>query len=572
MLNKKGVNAIISTLLIIVMVLAISSSMYFWLAKMQVESQEVATQYQEETLSNVITEVKIVDDATYNTLAEGKLCLPATLTMMLQNTGANNLKINNNSEILVSNSNGPICLSKFDGSCIESEDQIYIGTDNTPKNSNISYSSDGITWTIADENVGSWKLLSGVEFDEKLYFGGYYLSPEALKGARLFKSCDATDWLMDASFPLKTQITTIKTFNGKLYLGTSVSTLAESNGSVHKLEDNSTWSNVYGSGDLEIRALEVFNNQLYAGVAFEENLTRTSDGTTWTVANGTLGNITALFADGSYLYAGLDGGQIWRSTDGSDFGGAAVSSTGDDAILSFEKLGSDIYASTNKSGSASIFHSPDGITWIEVYSAEGNSDNDTINDLAVLNGYIYATLSDTDGGGGGVIRSQDGSSWAEVYTDDQLGVLTITNYTRCSKSNVECLQGCNTKMVPGETRTLELKLSDTDCDMSSYGTSTDYSFRINFGSSASVSGRFGKEVIDSSTSNSVCSYTYPFCNGDCTNEEGGLCVNSQFTQSCICIAIDACEAIPTDEIDCSEGDGFCDGSCSFTGDHCECDT
>jgi flagellin-like protein len=571
-MTKKGVTNIVALLLTILIVFVIASSMYFWIAKLQVESQETGTQYQQETLANVITEVTIVDDAVYNTLAEGKLCLPATLTMMLQNTGANELKISNNSDIIVSDSNGPICLSKFTGACTDSEDRLYIGIDNTPQNSNISYSLDGLTWLPADNSVGSWKLLSSIDFDDKLYMSGYDIAPEVVSGARLFKSCDMSNWLTDSNFVLKSQINTFEIFNEELYVGTSVSAIDASNGTVHKLETNSTWTDVYYSGDFEVRALEVFNNKLYAGIAFNENLTSTSDGTTWSIANSTLGNITALFADGSYLYAGLNGGQIWRSLDGMDFGTVAVSSTGDDAILSFEKLGSNIYASTNKSGSASIFQSADGETWTEVYSAEGNTDNDTINDLAVLNGYIYATLADSSGGGG-VIRSQDGASWSEVYTEEGFGVLTITNYTYCNKNDVSCLRGCSSNIVPGETRTIEIKLSNTDCDMSQFATSTDYSYRINFGSSASVSGRFSKKVVDSSNSNSVCSYTYPFCNGDCTNDGGGTCINSQFAQACICMSIDNCEDINTDETDCSAGNGFCGGNCvlSDIGDHCTCE-
>ena len=57
MLNKKAITNIISLLLTILIVLAIASTMYFWFAKLQTESQQIGTQYQDKTLGNVITEV-----------------------------------------------------------------------------------------------------------------------------------------------------------------------------------------------------------------------------------------------------------------------------------------------------------------------------------------------------------------------------------------------------------------------------------------------------------------------------------------------------------------------------------
>ena len=385
MLNKKAITNIISLLLTILIVLAIASTMYFWFAKLQPESQQIGTQYQDKTLGNVITEVIIVDDAVYNTLAEGKQCLPATITLTIQNTGAKNLKINNDSTILVSDGDGPICLSKFDGACTDSEDRLYAATDNGGSNANVSYSTDGTTWSVADTNVGSWKLISSIEFNDELYFGGYFVAAPA-DGAQVYKSCDSANWQTSGTFTSAYDVYDLEVFNGELYAATGSGTsLAITNGSVHKLYSNLTWKAVHESGDLEARALEVFESQLYAGIAFEENLTRTSDGTTWTVANGTLGNVTALFADGSYLYAGLDGGQIWRSTDGADFGINPVVSTGDDAVLAFEKLGSNVYAATNKSGAASIFQSSNGADWTEVYKTEvAGNNNDTINDFAVF--------------------------------------------------------------------------------------------------------------------------------------------------------------------------------------------
>jgi archaellum component FlaG (FlaF/FlaG flagellin family) len=554
MVNKKGVNTIVSVLLLIMITFVVASTMYFWVTRIQVESQETTTQYQEKTLGNVITEAKIIGDPEYNTLAEDNSCLPATLTFTLQNTGAKKIPITNNSEILVSDGNGPICLNTFAGTCESSEDRLYIGVNNGASNANISYSTDGSTWVQGDPNIGTLSLWESITYDEKIYYGSTYTGdPSEFKGGQTLKSCDFSNWIADNSFVWSYITNDLVVFNGKLYAATG--SIAQT-GRVYVKHNNATWEEVWDSLDKEVYSLTVFDDYLYAGTT--DNITRSSDGIVWTDVNDTLGNATALHARDGELYVGFNGGEIWRSSDGLLFENTTTPNSYNQ-IDTFEVFDSEIYAAASNYTNASILKLS-GPNWVVV----NNTQADNIYDFAVFNNKLYAAVSGEDNAG--VISSSDGTTWTYAYVGEN--VTTISNYTYCSNEKVSCLQGCGSDLVPGETRVMELQLSNTNCDMTQFGTSTEYKFRINFGSSASVASRFGKELI-SSSSNSRCEYTYPFCNGVC---DGGSCIAAPLGQMCMCVPSELCQDIDTHQFACSTGTGCGELSCTFNVDsqQCEC--
>jgi flagellin-like protein len=552
--SKKGVNTIVATLLLIMITFVIASTMYFWVTKMQAESRETTTQYQEKTLGNVITETKIVSDPVYNTLAEDNVCLPATLTFTIQNTGAKKIRIDNTSEILVSDGNGPICLNTFAGTCDDPEDRLYIGVQNGASNANISYSTDGSTWVQGDAAVGTSLLWKGTVYDKKIYYGSTYDGePTELKGGQTFKSCDFNNWVVDTAFIWSNIVHDLEVFNEKLYASTGSGTQT---GIIYVKHNNATWGDVWNSEDKHIYALETFEGYLYAGTT--DNITRSSDGTTWTGVNDTLGNISALYATSSYLYVGFGGGEIWRSSAGLLFENTTLPYEYT-SISAFEEFDGSLYAAASNNTNASILKLS-GTTW----SVVNNTKADHIYDFALFNNKIYASVSGNDNAG--VISSSDGTTWTYAYANQN--VTTITNYTYCNKEKVSCIRGCDSELVPGETRTLELQLSNTDCDMTVFGTSTEYKFRIIFGSSAYIAGRFGKEQISSSNTNSRCEYTYPFCNGACTI---GTCRAAPLGQICVCQQSEPCGSIDSQQEQCSIGN--CDGgACTLNIETlmCEC--
>jgi hypothetical protein len=569
--SKRAVTNIISLLLVILITFAIASAMYFWLTRIQIESQEVGTQYHEQTLSSIITEVKVVDEPLYNTLSEDSPCIPTSIKMLIQNTGAKKVGIDNSSEILISDSNNNVlCLSTFEGTCTNKESGIFAAIQNDNANSSIIHSTDGVTWTSRDDNMGTSEILSSAEYNDTIYFGGKsVLADVSTVGARVFKSCDFTSWNNDNDLPTARNVFDLIVFNGNLYAATG-SDPGDGNGKVFKRESNQTWTEVYDSGSDEIRDLVIFNDQIYAGTFGAGKLVKTSDGETWTVSHPSLGNITKLEVyenkDGIKIYAGLDGGEVWSSSDGIDFGSRRDLDTSDDAITSFQIFNSDLFVGTNKSGSASIYrysYNLDG--WGQVYKAESANQNDSINGFTIFNDKLFAAMFSTSGGV--ILTSTNGLSWQKAYEAEGLGFSNIANYSYCAQNKVECMQGCGSDMVAGETRLIELKLSNTECDLAVYGTGSKYDFRINLGSEASVSGRFDKDIVEVSNENSLCEYTYPFCNGVCTN--GGACAIT-FGHECECMAAEVCGGLPPDW-SCSIG--TCDtGTCTSNLDTgiCEC--
>ncbi|MBT4114182.1 hypothetical protein HOD83_02005 [Candidatus Woesearchaeota archaeon] len=552
MISKKGVTTVVSLLLVVLITFAIASSMYYWFTKIQTESQEVGTQYQEKTLTDVITELAIVDDAVYNTLAESEACIPESIKMLIQNTGAKNLDISNDSEILVSKSDGTtLCLSKFTGTCRATATGLYAAKQNSGFNANITYSTDGITWTGKDDNVGTYALLSSAEFDNTFFFGGQSNSTDiTVDGARIFKSCDFENWYAEVALPQARKIHDLKVFKNQLYAATGSD---GGLGKIYRRETNMSWTEVYDCGCDDVRALSVYNNQLYAGTSSAGDIFRSSNGTTWTVVPNSINDVESMLTYDNYLYVGADGGKLWRSGDGLSFGGNWILNTRDDAVTALGIFNGDLFVGTNESNDASIWRytgSDPEPFWSKAYTAGGLSNNNSVTDFAVYDDKLYATLLSGSGGGAILNSSNDGLDWTEVNPDvDGEGFTTIINFSRCTRNYVKCVQGCDSEMKPGETRALELQLSDTDCDVSGFGTNTEFPFRINIGSSAAVSGRFSKDITASTNDKSPCEYTYSFCNGVCSG--GGSC-GTIYGVGCVCMAPRPCDGL-SPEFSCSIG-------------------
>ena len=566
MFSKKAITNVVALLLVIFMTFAIAGSMYYWFTKIQVETQEVGTQYQEKTLSNVITELTIVDDAVYNTLAESDNCIPTSISMLIQNTGAKSLDVNN-SDLLLSKADGEtICLSNFAEWCNNLENRLYVSRQNGASNADLIYSTDGTNWVVADSNLGVNNIISSVVFDDNLFYGSYLIPPgdPVVRGAAILKTCDNENWNADVSIPFARNIYDLVAFNGSVYAATGSD---GGLGAVYKREANYTWTNVYASGSTDVRALLVFNDQIYAGISNTGKLVRSEDGEVWSLATSSLGNVTALATFNDIIYAGLDDGTVWASSDGTDFGSRQVLNTDDDEITAMANFSGKLFVGTKQTNAASIYKY-DGSGWWERYRAEISSKNDSVHDFISFKDKIYAVLYNDIGTGGAIIRSDTGDVWSTVYSEvNGSGFTTLATDNVCANEDVTCVRGCNSNMVPGETRTLELQLSNTDCDISGLATGTEYGFRINFGSSAAVSGRFSKEVVETSNANSLCEYTYPFCNGACAG--GGSCVTI-FGAECVCMAPMPCEGVPPD-FSCSIGTG-CPGTCELNAvlGMCEC--
>jgi hypothetical protein len=210
----------------------------------------------------------------------------------------------------------------------------------------------------------------------------------------------------------------------------------------------STWSNVMSGGfgnplNQAIDHLIEFDGALYAGTYNWDDDAGTSDGgEIWRSTNGTLWTqvVDAGFGDPdnaeAFRFAVFDGdlyvgtcsgtetagGEVWRSASG-DLGTwtqSVANGFGDatnNCVLALEPHGGYLYVGTlNRTGGGEVWRSPSGDpgTWLEVGSA--STANTGITALAEFNGDLYILTTHTSAAGGEVWRCHDcdGSDFEQV--------------------------------------------------------------------------------------------------------------------------------------------------------------
>ena len=192
----------------------------------------------------------------------------------------------------------------------------------------------------------------------------------------------------------------------------------------------------------------IFNNKLYITTdnppppnGTNPQIWFTEDGITWSQASTTAGNSAESFCvahvfNGSLYVAdcegsnGQFGARIYKSTDGYYFelvhDPYAVDHNKCESINSMAIFNGYLYAggSTNNGtancstvGDSEVWRTRDGSTWERVISnAFGNTNNNIIRDMFVFKGYLYAFVRNTTDGTQ-VWRSQNGADWTQVNTN-----------------------------------------------------------------------------------------------------------------------------------------------------------
>jgi len=204
------------------------------------------------------------------------------------------------------------------------------------------------------------------------------------------------------------------------------------------------WNQINDSGfgnpiTIGVTALEVFQDQLYAGAANWE-----MGGQVWRLGSVGLWEPVSEtgFADGAnnpaildlaifqgQLYAGTGlnnaaPGQVWRSTDGIDWQPVTVDGFGDSeniAVTNFVAYKGMLYAGTGSvDGSAQIWRSPTGNSgsWTQVAPDESGLAGN-VTGFAVFKNALYVAIEPADSSGLPiqVWRSTNGSDWV-IVTDN----------------------------------------------------------------------------------------------------------------------------------------------------------
>lgn len=549
-MNRKGAVTIITIILAVMLTIAIASGMYFWFTKIQSSSQQNTQQYSEELLTDIITELKVVEAPVYNTLAEGRSCIPASLTFYVQNTGTRKVELDKaQSDLRIWNFNkDTICFSTLDGACTSTEVRLYAIAEQGPA-AEINYTTDGESWSAKQA------LTVDVANDMEKLYEDIFIGSDA---GKIFKTCNNEEWGSEKVDLLDFGIS-LKNFQNTLYAG-GANDSSEPYGHVYKRFNSSEWSSVYSTGEKIVKSLEVFNNKLYAGTHGDSGgkIFESSDGSSWSEKNSSITNVSAMYTNNSHIYVGARNGNIYRSSDGQNF--ALMQSLNEEEVVAFEYFNDLLIVIASNASNSSIYTSGDGQTWTLRSSF---SPYYTTYDLEVFGNQLYA-----GGMNGTIFNSSTGTeTWTNLANlSVAANIRALQNHTKCTNYKANCTRGCDSEIVPGETRLMEIKLSDTDCDITSFGTSTEYNFKINFRSEAQLIDRFGKSLIDSSTTGSLCEYTYPICHGSCSGTNNCM----YLPEGCVCMPQLQCNEVDPLLMDCSVG-SCPSGSCqSIGGGICGC--
>jgi hypothetical protein len=290
-------------------------------------------------------------------------------------------------------------------------------------------------------------------------FGGYlYAGTFGGNGAQLWRASDGLNWtpVITNGFGITRNvgIDHLIEFNGQLYAGTWADSV--NGGEVWRSSTGNPgdWTRVVtqGFGDPtngEVMRLAVFNNQIYAATW---SYTSTHGAEIWRSSTGNAGDWTRVVTNGlgdannisgltmevfnGALYAGtysnigpgLDGADVWRSTDGSTWTAVITNGfgyTGTYAVSSLAAFGDYLYAGTGRYDLATRSY-PGGQIWRCSVASGCDEPGDwsvvitdgfggaawNVSSLVVFAGRLYAVGYHPDGLG--VWRTADGTHWEQV--------------------------------------------------------------------------------------------------------------------------------------------------------------
>ena len=240
--------------------------------------------------------------------------------------------------------------------------------------------------------------------------------------------------------PTITGVTSLENFNGQLYAGTS--NWAEG-GQVWRTSNGTDWFAVSEPGFTStltytnpvILDMIEFKGQLYAGTGWDSSvgqIWRSSDGTDWKpviedgFGNQTNGSITTftVFSDTLYAAAGntTEGLEVWRSSTGDTLSWTPVITAGlgyttSNNVTGFTLFDGFLYISIEGTQPCQVWRSVDGSIWEPITTnGFGDPNNLSMGGWAILGDYLYTGIRN-DVTGAQLWRSTNGIDFDPIVQD-----------------------------------------------------------------------------------------------------------------------------------------------------------
>ena len=269
--------------------------------------------------------------------------------------------------------------------------------------------------------------------------GGFLLAVTSV--ALAATSATALGWIQvnqDGFGNSLNSIASLEVYDGQLYAGTWSNDYGNHAAQIWRATDGKNWYQVTPSWTVAngvVSDMQVFDSQLYVGIANDNGgeIWRSSNGSTWVrVVGGGFGDINnyaanslAVFSDTVIVATSniTSGVEIWSSVTGDSGDWIQVNSDGfgngattQDIIM--DVFGDYIYVGLGRtnSGMAELWRSNDGTTWNSVFTnGLGDSNNTNVSSMEEYMGYFYIGLRNVTTGGE-VWRSSNGTNWTTVFT------------------------------------------------------------------------------------------------------------------------------------------------------------
>jgi photosystem II stability/assembly factor-like uncharacterized protein len=210
------------------------------------------------------------------------------------------------------------------------------------------------------------------------------------------------------------------TVNALIAKGTNLFAALDSGGVFRSSDNGATWTSVGVGG----YAFAVIGENIFAG-AYGYVMLSTDNGTSWTALNTGLPNkdVQALAVSGSNIFAGTEGGGVFRSTNNGTSWAAVNSGLSNLVVNTLVVNGSDVYAGTD---GGMFLSTNNGASWTAINNGLGTGFSPPVHSSVVKGNNIFIGTTF-----GVSYSANNGANWTSVNT----GITGATVWTLLSNGN-----------------------------------------------------------------------------------------------------------------------------------------